>query len=269
MIMASRVGFAEQIYQWRDAQGRAHYSDRGIAGAQRVSVEGFDFGSSAFGTGVVEKVFDGDTIQMSGGDKVRLLGINTPEVAGRNKDEEAGGAEAKAWLASRILGHKVRLETDAEERDHYHRRLAHAFMEDGTHLNLALVDEGLATVDIHPPNLKYLKALLAAERDAEKRKKGLWAMPAYQVRPVEDLSKQNLSGWLRVSARSYAVEQGRRDFRLLCSDGFEVRIPNANLGLFPALASYLNRPLEMRGWVRRRGNRFFMHLLHPSTLIPR
>ena len=254
-------------YRWRDARGQTHYSDR--PGADRVMVKTTPPASGAATTVQVAKVYDGDTITLEDGEKVRLLGINTPEIQGRHKTGEAGGEQARAWLKRTIAGRRVRIEQDVVTRDRYQRLLAHLFAEEGIHINLALVEAGLATTDIHPPNVKYVDTLVAAERRAEQENRGLWALPEYQPKPVELVKDRRLRGWQRLFGKPYAVQEGRGYWRLLFNDRLEVRIPKDSLSVFPPLQSYLHQVIEVRGWASRRGDGHAILVRHPSALIRR
>ncbi|HUL14299.1 MAG TPA: thermonuclease family protein [Methylococcaceae bacterium] len=269
LLTAAENGCASEVYRWRDDRGQSHFSDRPIVGADRIVVKAIPPSAAPATLARVAHVYDGDTIVLEGGEKIRLLGINTPEIGGGFKSEEAGGQEAKAWLAGKIAGRKVRLEQDATARDKYQRRLAHVFAEDGAHINLALVEQGLATTDIYPPNLKYVDALVAAERRAEMANRGLWALPEYRPKLVGSLDGQRPSGWQRLVGRPYAIAESRYHRRLLFSERFEVRIPRENLALFPSLESYLRGTVEARGWISRRGATYSILARHPSALFKR
>jgi micrococcal nuclease len=218
----------------------------------------------------VGRVIDGDTVWLAGGEQVRLLSINTPEIDGPYRNAEPGGTAAKRWLESRLSGSRVRLEKDVEERDHYGRLLAHLFGEDGTHINKALVEAGLAVVDIHPPNLKYTDELLAAQREAERHRRGIWNLPAYAPVAVASVGTrcQNLrSGWVRVIGRPKNLDVKGGNLRLLFDDELRVQISSDVLHLFPAPARYLNRQLEIRGWLSRHGGGCSIRVRHPSGLL--
>ncbi|MDD5036925.1 MAG: thermonuclease family protein [Methylococcaceae bacterium] len=254
-----------EVYRWRDERGRTHFGDRPLPGAERIR-EPAPPATALFSWRKVIRVYDGDTITLEGGEKVRLLGINTPEIGGR-KPLEAGGLEARDWLREKIAGRRVRLEPGTESRDQYGRLLAHIFTEDGIHINLELVEQGLATTDIFPPNLKYVDELVAAERRAEQKKRGLWAMPEYQPKPLE--SSTNLEGWQRLTAKPLATAAGKNWRGLRFAGEFELHIPMENWGLFPPLESYLGRTLEIRGWISRRGGGNSILIRHPSALLIR
>ncbi len=257
------VMLSADVYQWTDRQGRHHYADHGDANAKVLSI---DPGSTYYW---VEKVFDGDTILLSNGRKVRLLGINTPEVAGRNKSAEAGGEQAKDWLKSKLEHRKVLLQGDVEKQDKYQRTLAYVLTEDKEHINLELVKRGLATVNIYPPNLKYLEPLLTAQRSAEQAKLGIWADPAYATLTFDRLDGSNYQGWKRINGRIRAVKKTAKHSYLQFSDKVSVSVEPLSSALFPPLETYVGKEVEARGWVKRSKERFAVQVRHPADILLR
>ena len=249
-----------EIYFWKDAKGTSHYSDRALVGADSISVQ------PGYAYYRIKKVFDGDTVLLDDDAKVRLLGINTPEIESSKKGEEPVAAKAKQYLQSLIAGKKVRLETDAVEYDKYQRKLAHLFTEDGEHLNLILVEQGLATVNIHPPNLLHLERLIQAQQVAEKRSIGIWSENHYRPRPIEMISESR-RGWQRLVGKPRTIREGRKYTRLQFSDNINVRIPKENLTYFPDLHAYLDKKVEVRGWISKRKEEYSILIRHPSALI--
>ncbi|HHS14140.1 MAG TPA: hypothetical protein ENN03_10300 [bacterium] len=126
------------------------------------------------GTHRVERVIDGDTVELKNGERVRLIGINTPETVHPFKSVEFFGKEAGEFTRRLAEGKRVRIVTDVQERDRYGRLLAYVFLEDGTFLNAELLKQGYATVSTHPPNVKYVKLFRKLERQARKKGIGLW-----------------------------------------------------------------------------------------------
>lgn len=117
---------------------------------------------------VVSRVIDGDTIVIVSGEKVRLIGINTPE-KGRPYFEEA-----KDKLAEVVEGKTVELEKDISERDRYGRLLRYIWL-DGACVNLEMVRQGFAFSYTYPPDVKYQDKILAAQKQAREKQIGLWA----------------------------------------------------------------------------------------------
>ena len=252
---------AADVYRWQDQNGNPHFSDRPSQDAEVVTIKpGYAFVH-------VEQVYDGDTVLLADGRKVRLLGINTPEVEGRNKSEEAGGGEAKRWLTEVLKKDtRVRLVGDVEKQDKYGRTLAHLFTEQKKHINLELVRTGLAAVNIYPPNLHYADALMAAQDDAETAGKGIWGRPDYAPKPVDQISNQNRKGWQRLTGQVTGLRQTRKFVYLTFTDRFDARIELKNLALFPDLNDYAGNTLEVRGWLNQSKGHFSMLIRHPSAI---
>jgi micrococcal nuclease len=122
---------------------------------------------------VVTAVIDGDTITVAKFGRIRLLGIDAPEM-GRGFDTAAPFAqEARDRLIEMVFHRWVRLEEDGEPFDSYRRRLAYVLREDGVFVNAALVREGLARVTARLP-LARLDELKRAEAEARRFRRGMW-----------------------------------------------------------------------------------------------
>lgn len=122
----------------------------------------------------VKRVVDGDTFVLTTGERVRLIGVDTPETVHPNKQVEPFGQEASRYSKSMLTGQKVRLEFDVEKRDRYKRLLAYVYLQDNTFYNAKLVQEGFAQVATFPPNVKYADQFVALQREAREAKRGLW-----------------------------------------------------------------------------------------------
>ncbi len=90
------------------------------------------------------RVIDGDTIILENGERVRLLGVDAPEIAHYGHAGEAGGEGAREFLRKLVEGRVVNLEYDAERKDKFGRTLAYVFTADGRFVNLLLIEEGHA-----------------------------------------------------------------------------------------------------------------------------
>jgi micrococcal nuclease len=126
--------------------------------------------------GVVVRVVDGDTVHVRIGDrveKVRYIGVNTPEIHHPTKGEEPGGREAHAVNRQLVDGKRVRLELDVQARDRYGRLLAYVWLGE-TMINAELVRLGYAQVMTVPPNVRHQALFLKLQRDARETGRGLW-----------------------------------------------------------------------------------------------
>jgi micrococcal nuclease len=122
---------------------------------------------------LVRSVIDGDTIDVAAIGRVRLLGIDAPEI-GRGFDTAAPfGLEARDRLTQLVLHRWVRLEQEGATFDVYNRHLAYVLTEDGVFVNAALVRDGLARVSARLP-LARLAELQRAEAEAQAARRGMW-----------------------------------------------------------------------------------------------
>ncbi len=125
-------------------------------------------------TARVARVVDGDTIKLSGGERVRYIGIDTPELhARRGGDAEPYAAAATRANATLVRGKTVRLVFDRERRDRYGRLLAYVYVNQ-TFVNLTLVEQGMAVAKAFPPNTAHRAEFEAAEARARAAGLGRW-----------------------------------------------------------------------------------------------
>ena len=124
------------------------------------------------------RVIDGDTIVVAVGgrnERVRLIGVDTPETVHPSKPVERFGKEASAFTKRMVEGKMVRLEPDRAvgARDRYGRLLAYVYLEDGTFLNAEIVKRGYGHAYTRFP-FKYLEEFRRYEREARGARRGLW-----------------------------------------------------------------------------------------------
>ncbi len=249
-----------EIYEWQDANGSKHFSDRPVADAKIVDIK------PGYGFYRVKTVYDGDTVVLEDGRKIRLLGINTPEVQHRDKSADAGGDEAKRWLIDKLENAKVRLEVGVEKTDKYGRTLAHLFTEKKEHINLQLVEAGLAAVSIYSNELLYVNELVKAQNQAEQARLGIWGRPEYATIPVDSLTEAGHPGWTRLVGKVVNIRKTRKSIYLEFSDAFEARIESKWLDLFPNVNDYLGKTIEVRGWLSKSKGHLSMLIRHPSAI---
>ncbi|MBO8159597.1 thermonuclease family protein [Thermosyntropha sp.] len=124
----------------------------------------------------VLRVIDGDTIVIDYNgkeEKVRMIGVDTPETKHPRKGVEFYGKEASEFTRNLLEGEKVKLVFDVQERDKYGRLLAYVYKDD-VMVNELLIKEGYARVLTIPPNVKYADRFLEEERKAREEGCGLW-----------------------------------------------------------------------------------------------
>ncbi|WP_253256508.1 MULTISPECIES: thermonuclease family protein [unclassified Neomoorella] len=150
-------------------------------------------------TATVTSVADGDTMHVkinSREEKVRLIGVNTPEISHQDLGikEEPYGKEAAAYTQKRLAGRQVYLELDVGERDKYGRLLAYVWLEKPANgseaevrakmYNAELLLNGYAQVMTVPPNVKYADLFIKLQQEARQAGKGLWGATVTAPAPI-------------------------------------------------------------------------------------
>lgn len=130
----------------------------------------------------VVTVIDGDTIDVDlpgGRERVRYIGVDTPETKDPRTGVQPYGPEASAFNTQLVGGKEVCLERDITERDRYGRLLRYVWLSDGTFVNEALLLAGLAVISTYPPDVKYVDSIyLPAQQAAQAAGRGIWSTSA-------------------------------------------------------------------------------------------
>jgi micrococcal nuclease len=142
------------------------------------------------GVAVVTAVIDVDTVavELAGrAERVRLLGIDTPETVAPNRPVECYGAEASQALQGLVpAGTHLHLVLDTEARDRFDRLLAYVYRaDDGLFVNAWMVAEGFAATLVFEPNTAFAGELATLERTARAAGRGLWGVCGGPDRPLE------------------------------------------------------------------------------------
>jgi micrococcal nuclease len=124
--------------------------------------------------GRVTAVFDGDTILLDSGDKVRYRGIDAPEVAHEGTPADCYGEEARETNRRWVLHQQVSLQYEEETRDRYGRLLAYVYLPDGTCINATMLRTGLAWVFRSGEGFDKFPEYLGYQRDALHQRRGMW-----------------------------------------------------------------------------------------------
>lgn len=116
----------------------------------------------------VTRIIDGDTLVISTGETVRLIGVDAPE------KKDCYSINASNRLQELVLDKAITIEYDKEEKDRYGRTLLYIWV-DGIFVNEVLAYEGFADSKRYPPNIKYAPIFEAAEEEAKPQKLGIWS----------------------------------------------------------------------------------------------
>ncbi|GAB4349009.1 MAG: thermonuclease family protein [Immundisolibacter sp.] len=211
--------------------------------------------------------YDGDTLRLADGRRLRLLGIDAPEMNYHHGAPQPLAEQARARLAQLLpRGGTVQLARDRQTHDRFGRDLAHAFRADGASVEETLLREGLAVVFILPPNVALTDCLLAAERAARQARRGLWSLPDYQVQPAGTVPADGR--WRRVRGRVTSAQR-RADWVLLKLDRrVQLRIARRDWAAFWSAdpGAWRGREVIARGKLASRHGRPQMRLWHPAQI---
>lgn len=128
----------------------------------------------------VTRVIDGDTldVEIAGQrERIRLIGMDTPESVDTRKTVECFALEASNKLSKLVGGKEITVTPDPlqGDRDKYNRLLRYAFLPDGTHVNRQMISEGYAHEYTYDVPYQYQTEFKRAEQEAQNAKRGLWA----------------------------------------------------------------------------------------------
>ncbi|MCW9013449.1 MAG: thermonuclease family protein [Gammaproteobacteria bacterium] len=226
-------------------------------------------------TATVKSVHDGDTIRLNDGRKVRLIGIDTPELARNNKPSQAYAIEARNALSKLLKQHDnhIGLSYGTERFDKYRRTLAHLFLPDGNNVQDFLLRNGYATAYTTPPNDHMADCYRRSEATAIKQRQGIWSLNQYQIKLPEQL-KTSEQGFRRIQGKIQSVQPGKQawwiNMPLNNRPGMiKIRIAKKDLQHFDlhSLRLLPNKTARIRGWLHPNKTGFFINLRHPSALL--
>ena len=219
-------------------------------------------------TAAIRYIHDGDTLHLKNGDKIRLIGINTPELARDNKAAEPFAEQAKESLKTLFKADKsTALVYGKDKKDHYGRYLAHAFLNDGQNVQAILLKKGLASVITVPPNTRFARCYLEMEHVARCNKTGLWEnTPIVQAKK---LTNKHI-GFHLIQGRVSAVDINDKGIWLNLDDQLTVGIRSDNLPMFDisSIKNMLNQSIIVRGWTNKSKyeNPFYLRVRHPLSI---
>jgi len=216
----------------------------------------------------VRHVHDGDTVLLSSGEKLRLIGINTPEAGRRDKPAEPLADRATDELRAALAdaGYQVAVQVGKGKYDRHGRLLGHLFTRDGRNLTARLLRKGLGFHIAIPPNLELLDCYRQAEQLARQKKRGIWATPYHQARDSLSITARD-GGFVHVSGRVERVGNNRRAYYLDLPGAVSVRIDRLDSHRFDTpLENLVGTTITARGWSYRYKDRLYIRIRHPAAL---
>ena len=217
----------------------------------------------------VSVVQDGDTLLLADGRRLRLIGINTPELGRDGRAAEAGAVAARDRLRQLLFmnGQQLQLRFDRERQDRYGRLLAHAFLIDGRSLTELLLAEGTGAQLVVPPNTWQADCYRAASDAARTAQRGVWALASHQTRLANELTLRS-EGFHLIRGRVTHVSHSAAAVWINLAGNFALRIERDDLPYFQAvdLEGLVGSDVEAHGWIYARNGQLRMPLRHPTAM---
>jgi endonuclease YncB( thermonuclease family) len=224
----------------------------------------------------VQRVVDGDTLYLEDGRRVRMIGLNSPELGKRGRADEPFAVAARQRLEALVAASagRVKMSPGRDDRDDYGRTLAHVYDRQGRNLEEQLIAEGLGFVVAVAPNVDLVECQQAAERQARQARLGVW-----KKSPITRAEQIKAPGFALISGRVDSVQRNRGGIWIELQGAVVLHIaPNSQRNFdASALKRLEGRTIEARGWVvdrARRGGtkpgqaRWMLPLTDPAMLQP-
>lgn len=224
-------------------------------------------------TAKIAHVYDGDTVKLTDGRKLRLIGINTPERGRDRRPDEPFYLEAKNQLRQIINKNhnQVKIVFGEDKQDRYKRYLAHLFTMDNENITATLIKNGMGFTVAIPPNVHLLGCYQNAERHAQKSKRGIWGHTVSRAINIHSL-KKTARGFHRVNGTVDRVGESRSSFWLNLNSKsglkFALRILKKDLPHFNTFhpKDLINQQITARGWIYKIKGEQRMTIHHPVSL---
>jgi endonuclease YncB( thermonuclease family) len=215
-------------------------------------------------TGVVTEVRNGDSVVLKGGQVVRLAGVEAP------KGSDPFADQAREALSQLVLGKPVQLMYGGARQDAYGRALAQLKLaKGGAWIEKALLEAGDVRVHTWPDNRALAKSMLDAEARARLKRRGLWALPDYQVRLPDEAAARPF-GFQLVEGRVVSAAERDGVVRLDLERWVEAEVPREAQNGFTSsglvLTDLPGKLVRIRGLVRPGSGEGLMKLDHPEQI---
>jgi endonuclease YncB( thermonuclease family) len=223
----------------------------------------------------ISAVYDGDTLRTVGGEKIRLIAVNTPELARKGRPAQPLAEQARQ-LAQQFAAADAELAIIAgiDPRDRYGRTLAHVYSRDGRNLAAELLARGLGWQVVIPGNTGHWQCYRALEQQARVKRLGVWQQAPLNAQRLTSAH----AGFAVVSGKVDKVAQSRNHWWLTVGR-LAISIPKKDQHHFGAIDwhAYQGREITVKGWLIDRSNSrgvkekgyapLMMSVRHPAMLL--
>jgi len=212
-----------------------------------------------------QHVYDGDTILLKDGRKVRLIGINAPEIGRKGKASQAFAQKSKHKLKQLLSTSPIiNLSYDLEKKDRYNRSLAYIYLPDGTDVQAEILLSGLAISIVIMPNEKNLSCYRAIEKKARNKQKGIWQNIVLKERDSIDLSNK-LQKYQFVKGKVVSLKLKSKMMIIELDNNLSVKLSGKAFFAYKK-QDLLGKKIKVRGIIYPFRKKSGMSISHPANI---
>ncbi|WP_394203832.1 thermonuclease family protein [Shewanella waksmanii] len=220
-------------------------------------------------TVTLDYVVDGDTLVLSDGRSVRLIGVDSPEIDREYPElSEPYANRARSFMQSLVKqGQTLQLAFDRKKLDPYGRTLAYVYTQEGQHLQEALLKQGFAKARVYQ-NDYFWQCLNGVEAHARDAQWGLWSHPSYQAKQVSQLNRDDRNQWREITGTVTGFERKGQHLWLIIDEKFYVGIPREDFRKFSNILNLnlLESAVIVRGQLYYSYKKWQLISYHPSQI---
>ena len=220
-------------------------------------------------TAQVKWIYDGDTIKLNDGRKLRIIGIDTPEVSRRKKKSEAYARQATEQLRELLAknNNKIKILIGKQTHDKYKRLLAHVFTPDNINISQWMLNKGLATMLVIPPNERYASCYQSAEKKAQDKRLNIWKQSSFHIKKSRTLNKK-YTGYIRLRGTVQTIKRRKNKLTIQLENKIYITIKQPALARFKQLKTthLKGKHLLVTGILHKYGKRRYIRVRHPLYL---
>ena len=221
----------------------------------------------------VKWVYDGDTLLLTDKRKIRLIGIDTPEVKHHKQKKQAYSGKAREALRELLKknSYKISLRYGKEKKDRYKRTLAHVYTPNGTNISTWLLEKGFASTLIFPPNIKLADCYKKSELLAQQQSLGIWNLKRNHIKRADKLPRR-IKGQVRLKGKITKVTRHKKSIIMELDSAskshIQIRIKKQNFRYFKNLDTdkLWDKTIIISGYLKNKRNKRSIALKHPSQL---
>lgn len=221
----------------------------------------------------VKWVYDGDTLLLTDKRKIRLIGIDTPEVRHHKQKKQAYSGKAREGLRELLkkYDYKVSLRYGDEKKDRYSRTLAHAYTPDGINISTWLLEKGFASTLVFPPNINLANCYRESEKQAQQQSLGIWRLEQNKIRMADKLPG-HVKGKVRLKGKIKKITQYKKSITMELDSAskshIQIRMKKKHIAYFKNLNTdkLWDKTIIISGYLSNKRNKRTIYLKHPSQL---